>query len=199
MVDIIGMERQMKFQKNDKFDKYLITFGYFIVFMFLFLQAGKLYAEDNYSWHGHEVEIPHNYDQEAMTCLAKNIYFESANQSFAGRLAVAHVVMNRKDSDLFPNSVCDVIYQAKTFINWKGNEVPIRNQCQFSWYCDGKSDEPKDSKTWLKSLWIADLVLSGHYPDITEGSLWYHADFVNPYWSEQLELVTTIDNHLFYK
>ena len=188
----------MKF-KNDKFDKYLITFGYFIVFMVLFLQVGKIQGQDNYSWHGHEIVMSHNYDQDSMTCLAKNIYFESANQSFAGRLAVAHVVMNRKASELFPDEICGVVYQAKTMINWKGNEVPIKNQCQFSWYCDGKSDEPKDSKTWLNSLWIADLVLSSHYPDITEGSLWYHADFVSPYWSKQLELVTTIDNHLFYK
>ena len=117
----------------------------------------------------------------------------------AGKVAVANVVLNRQYSELFPNNVCDVIYQSKTRINWKGNEVPIRNQCQFSWYCDGKPDVPKDSDTWLTSVWIADLVLTGKYPDITEGSLWYHADFVEPYWSKQLEHVVTIDNHLFYK
>lgn len=206
MVVTIGTERQMKFQKSDKIDKGLLYLGWFIVFMWLFLWAGKVYGTDDvllgYSHDGipvYESELVYNIDQDSMECLAKNIYFESANQSFAGKLAVAHVVMNRKESDLFPMSVCDVVYQAKTKINWKGNVVPIRNQCQFSWYCDGKSDEPVDSKTWMKSLWIADLVLSGHYPDITEGSLWYHADFVSPYWSEQLELVTTIDNHLFYK
>tara|TARA_Y100000033_G_C2748151_1_gene112290 strand:+ start:536 stop:1123 length:588 start_codon:yes stop_codon:yes gene_type:complete len=195
----------MKFQ-NDKIDKAILNLGWFLLFMMLFLMAGKAYGTDDvllgYSHDGipvYESELVYNIDQDSMECLAKNIYFESANQSFAGKLAVAHVVMNRKESDLFPMTVCDVVYQAKTKINWKGNEVPIRNQCQFSWYCDGKSDEPVDSKTWMKSLWIADLVLSGHYPDITEGSLWYHADFVSPYWSEQLELVTTIDNHLFYK
>ncbi len=205
MVVTIGTERQMKFQ-NDKIDKAILNLGWFLLFMMLFLMAGKAYGTDDvllgYSHDGipvYESELVYNIDQDSMECLAKNIYFESANQSFAGKLAVAHVVMNRKESDLFPMTVCDVVYQAKTKINWKGNEVPIRNQCQFSWYCDGKSDEPVDSKTWMKSLWIADLVLSGHYPDITEGSLWYHADFVSPYWSEQLELVTTIDNHLFYK
>jgi len=205
MVVTIGTERQMKFQ-NDKIDKAILNLGWFLLFMMLFLMAGKAYGTDDvllgYSHDGipvYESELVYNIDHDSMECLAKNIYFESANQSFAGKLAVAHVVMNRKESDLFPKTVCDVVYQAKTKINWKGNEVPIRNQCQFSWYCDGKSDEPVDSKTWMKSLWIADLVLSGHYPDITEGSLWYHADFVSPYWSEQLELVTTIDNHLFYK
>ena len=132
-------------------------------------------------------------------CMAQNIYFEAANQSFAGKIAVAHVVINRTEDLQFPNEICDVIYQAKTKINWKGNEVPIRNQCQFSWYCDGLSDEPVDSVTWIKSLRIADLVLTGEYKDITEGALWYHADYIYPYWADELEEVTQIDNHRFYK
>jgi len=107
--------------------------------------------------------------------------------------------MNRFEDEQFPNSVCDVIYQAKTFINWKGKEMPIRNQCQFSWYCDGKSDQPTDSVTWLESIRVADLILRGDFEDITEGSLWYHADYVKPNWSNYLEEVVIIDNHIFYK
>lgn len=171
--------------KQDKIDKGILYFGWFIAFMILFLMVGKVYGSQEQT-----------YDRY---CMAQNIYFEAANQSFAGKLAVAHVVMNRVEDLQFPNEVCDVIYQAKTRVNWKGNEVPIRNQCQFSWYCDGKSDEPVDSKTWIKSLYIADLALTGQYPDITEGSLYYHADFIYPYWADELQHVVTIDNHLFYK
>lgn len=132
-------------------------------------------------------------------CLAQNIYFESANQPFAGRVAVANVAVNRSKDAQFPSTICDVVYQAKLRENWKGNMVPIRNKCQFSWYCDGKSDEPTDSTTWMESLHIADLVISGKMPDITSGSLWYHADFVSPYWAPYLTEVVTIDNHIFYK
>ena len=132
-------------------------------------------------------------------CMAQNIYFEAANQSFAGKIAVGHVVINRVEDLQFPNDICGVIYQAKTKVNWKGNVVPIRNQCQFSWYCDGLSDEPVDSVTWIKSLRIADLVLTGEYKDITEGALWYHADYIYTYWADELEKVTQIDNHRFYK
>jgi spore germination cell wall hydrolase CwlJ-like protein len=132
-------------------------------------------------------------------CLAQNIYFESANQPFAGRVAVANVAVNRTKDAQFPSTICDVVYQAKLRENWKGNMVPIRNKCQFSWYCDGKSDEPTDSTTWMESLHIADLVISGKMPDITSGSLWYHADFVSPYWAPYLTEVVTIDNHIFYK
>ena len=138
------------------------------------------------------------YD-ESRYCLAQNIYFESQNQAFAGQIAVSHVVINRVDDLQFPNTICGVVYQAKMRINWKGEEVPIRHKCQFSWFCDGKSDEPVDSITWLNSIRVADMVLSGEYPDITEGSLWYHNDKVNPYWASQLEHTVLIDNHLFYK
>lgn len=132
-------------------------------------------------------------------CLAQNIYFEAGNQSFAGKLAVGDVVMNRVNDSQFPNEVCEVIYQSEKFINWKGNEMPVRGRCQFSWYCDGKSDEPTDSITWLESIRIADLILNGEFLDITEGALWYHADYVYPHWAEYLEEVVVIDNHIFYK
>tara|TARA_X000001316_G_C919065_1_gene33173 strand:- start:655 stop:1170 length:516 start_codon:yes stop_codon:yes gene_type:complete len=169
-----------------KLDKILLGFGWTIVILYFILAAGKVYGSA-------EEETMDRY------CMAQNIYFESANQSFAGRLAVANVVMNRVDDLQFPNKVCDVIYQSKTRINWKGNEVPIRNKCQFSWYCDGLSDEPVDSATWIKSLYIADLVLTGVYKDITEGSLWYHANYIYPYWADELEYVTQIEDHIFYK
>lgn len=148
-----------------------------------------------------QVAASQNDDEysQARFCLAQNIYFESANQPFAGRVAVANVVLNRVEDLQFPNEVCDVVYQAKLRENWKGNMVPIRNQCQFSWYCDGKSDEPTDSVTWMQSLRIAHLVLEGEVPDLTEGALYYHADFVSPYWAPYLTKVVTIDNHIFYK
>ena len=131
-------------------------------------------------------------------CLAQNIYFEAGNQPLAGRIAVGQVTLNRKDDNQFPSSVCGVVYQAKMRANWRNEIVPIRNKCQFSWYCDGKSDVPTDSLTWTESLWLANRILDNYYPDITEGALWYHADMVTPYWSKQLNRTVTIDNHLFY-
>ena len=75
-------------------------------------------------------------------CLAQNIYFESANQSFAGRVAVANVVLNRVEDAQFPDTICGVVYQAEMEENWKGNLLPVLHRCQFSWYCDGKGDLP---------------------------------------------------------
>ena len=132
-------------------------------------------------------------------CLAKNIYFESANQPLVGRVAVANVTLNRVNDDQFPNDICSVVYQARLRTNWKDELVPIIGQCQFSWYCDGKSDRPTDSKTWVEAVKLAGQGISGFYPDLTEGALWYHADYISPNWSQYLERTVTIENHLFYR
>ena len=38
-------------------------------------------------------------------CLSRNIYFESRNQSVAGQIAVAQVVMNRVKDSRYPDTV----------------------------------------------------------------------------------------------
>ena len=141
-------------------------------------------------------------------CLAQNIYFEAGNQPLAGKLAVAQVVKNRVESPMFPDTICEVIYQAKEhYQSWYSGEIiPKRGMCQFSWYCDGKSDEPEDSKTWIASMQLAHRIIKGDKYDITiadfditEGALWYHADYVRPYWSAHLNQTVIINNHIFYK
>ena len=134
-------------------------------------------------------------------CLAQNIYFEAGNQPFSGKLAVANVTLNRVSDTQFPDTVCDVVYQTKKYKpSWRTGELsPERGQCQFSWFCDGRSDDPQDSVTWLESIRIADKVLNEDILDITDGALWYHADYVYPYWASHLERLVTIENHIFYK
>ena len=132
-------------------------------------------------------------------CLAQNIYFEAGNQPLAVKIAVAHVVLNRLEHKSYPNNVCGVVYQAKLRETWAGNMIPIRKQCQFSWYCDGKSDEPLDTKTWLEVLRIARDIQDGAWADITEGATHYHATRVNPYWADSLNETVVINEHIFYK
>ena len=143
----------------------------------------------------------HGYDENGdRFCLAQNIYFEAGNQPFAGKFAVANVTLNRVNDEQFPDTVCDVVYQAAAYkTSWKGTTIPKRGMCQFSWYCDGKSDEPKDSVTWIESIRIADMALESSNFDITGGALWYHANYVHPYWADHLTYVIQIEAHLFYK
>ena len=133
-------------------------------------------------------------------CLAQNIYFEAGNQPLAGKVAVAQVTMNRVEHDRFPNDICGVVYQTKAWrTSWTGKQVPQIGMCQFSWFCDGKSDKPKDSKTWAESLVIANDVLEDKYFDLTEGAMWYHADYIYPYWAQHLNQTIHLDAHIFYR
>ena len=47
--------------------------------------------------------------RQELTCLAQNIYFEARSEPLEGKLAVAHVVMNRVASRYFPDTVCGVV------------------------------------------------------------------------------------------
>ena len=142
--------------------------------------------------------IQENFDMQK-ECLARNIYFEAGNQPLAGQIAVALVTINRVKNSQFPDTICEVIYQAKLRKNTRGEDVPIIGQCQFSWFCDGKSDRPVDSDTWLEALGIAYNLFDVNVIDITEGALWYHADYTLPYWTAQLNQTVTIENHIFYR
>ena len=51
---------------------------------------------------------------EAVMCLALNAYWEARNQSQKGMIGVSQVVMNRVESDYFPNNVCEVVKQGHT-------------------------------------------------------------------------------------
>ena len=134
----------------------------------------------------------------SLYCMAQNVYFEAASESFIGQIAVAQVVMNRVQSDKFPNTPCDVIYEGPSYISDRGNILPIKHKCQFSWYCDGKPENIKDKKAWDLAVNVSMRVLLKTLPDITEGSLWYHSTSVNPYWAKTKTKVTQIDNHIFY-
>jgi hypothetical protein len=124
-----------------------------------------------------------------ITCLAQNIYFEARSESEQGQLAVGFVVMNRVAHKHYPNSICGVVKQ--------GGEKR-RYRCQFTWWCDGRSDTPINEKAWQRSLELARVIYRGHAEDPTDGALWYHADYVSPQWSASLVSGKKIGQHLFY-
>lgn len=132
-----------------------------------------------------ERKLPANYSEADKYCMAQNIYFESANQSALGKLAVGLVVMNRVKDTRYPDTICEV----------------VRQDSQFSWVNDNRSNVPKkDDAAWKESVRITEDVLNGRadflkFDEVTH----YHADYVNPYWSGSMEEVATIDQHIFYR
>ena len=126
----------------------------------------------------------------ALMCLAMNVYHEARSEPMIGQYAVAHVVVNRVQSTKYPNDVCAVVHQGFH----KG-----KHRCQFSWYCDGKSDKAREEIAWARSVLLANEILIGNVPDVTNGATHYHARYVKPYWSAQLDKTVTYGSHIFYE
>ena len=138
--------------------------------------------------------------ETAFICLALNTYHEAKNQSLVGQIATAQVVMNRVEDKRFPNTICEVVKQGPTRPSWEDpkKEYPIRHRCQFSWYCDGKSDMVRDFTSYEEIIELAIDVMVSRYEDNTNGSLFYHADYVEPAWAQHMAMTTKIDSHIFY-
>lgn len=130
-----------------------------------------------------------------MNCMALNIYHEARGENSAGMYAVADVVLNRVVDSRYPSTVCKVVKQSIT-----KNNKPVKNKCQFSWYCDGASDTPKNPEAWIKATEIAYLIIIEHkFRGITDGSTHYHTNQVNPRWNSEMQLVGRIGSHLFFR
>ena len=132
----------------------------------------------------------------ALVCLALNVYYEARNQPLQGQMAVAEVVMNRVVNNKFPDTICEVVKEGPTY-SWK-TDFPVRNRCQFSWYCDGKSDMPMEEDAWETALIVSEDILVNR-PMVLKGAIHYHAIDVNPKWAKTKTFITRIGDHLFYK
>ena len=129
-------------------------------------------------------------------CLAQNVYYEARGSNRADRIAVADVVLNRVIDTRYPNTICEVVHQGRK----NPNGTMKRNMCQFSWYCDGKSDWPTDMDAWVDAQQIAYMmIVHNDGRGLTEGATHYHANYVKPKWARDLQLVGRIGVHIFYR
>jgi len=124
-------------------------------------------------------------DAEARHCMALTLYWEARGEGRDGMLAVGWVVLNRVDDDRFPDTVCGVVYQ--------GGETP---PCQFSWWCDGRSDRPSSRGQWDVARSLADELLITRPPDRTHGALFFHSASIESPWRRTK--TARIGNHVFY-
>ena len=134
-------------------------------------------------------------------CMALNIYYETRSSNLADNYAVADVVLNRAEDTRYPNTICEVVKEGQKYTDGRMK----RNKCQFSWYCDGKSDVPRDRESWKRAQSVAwDIVKWETYRGITEGSTHYHTTYVNPRWNKSrkgwsITRVGRIGAHVYYR
>ncbi len=121
-------------------------------------------------------------------CLALAMYWEAKAEGAEGMIAVGAVVLNRVAHAEFPDSVCGVVTQ--------GGEKP---PCQFSWWCDGKSDNPTEAEAWATASELAPALLTELPHDPTMGGLFFHASNIAMPWRIKRERTVQIGRHIYYR
>lgn len=131
-------------------------------------------------------------------CLAQAVYHEARGEPESGQWAVASVILNRVESRAYPDTVCNVVFQ----------NAHLANRCQFSFACDGRSDEGGrgnviDRESWVKSNVIAQVAyrqfLDGErHEDGLTTAMHFHTTSVSPSWASAYAEVAAIGNHIFY-
>jgi len=127
-------------------------------------------------------------DAEQRRCLAQAIYYEARSEPRVGQLAVADVVLNRVATPVYPNTICEVVYQGSH----------RRTGCQFSFTCDGSMQARLNKRKWKASEDLAGAILAGLRVPISREATHYHANYVTPYWADKLTPTATIGTHKFY-
>ena len=124
-----------------------------------------------------------------LKCLSEALYFEARGEQIEGQIAVADVIINRKSSNRFPNTICSVVSEGSH----------KRHACQFSYNCDGKLELVYDKKTYRRIVKLSSMILNGAFSDVTNGATFFHASEVSPSWSKKFKRTRKIGRHIFYK
>lgn len=125
--------------------------------------------------------VPADMDEETR-CLAGAVYFESKGETLNGQLAVAKVVIARRDSGRFASSLCGVVYQPSQFSFVRGGRMPAI---------------PAASRDWQEAVAIAQIAMKDAWESPVEGALFFHARHVSPGW--RMQRLAAVDNHVFYR
>ena len=122
-------------------------------------------------------------------CLAEALYFEARGETVAGQFAVAEVILNRRDLQAYPGTVCGVVNQG----------TGQRFACQFSYTCDGRAERISEPAAFERAGKIARLMLDGAPRALTEGATHFHTTAVRPSWARRFPQTARIGSHLFYR
>ena len=146
-------------------------------------------GENDHEWMSRPLPA-YVFSDKEQKCLAEGIYFEARGESVKGQAAVAQVILNRVRNPTYPNSICGVVYQNRTW----------RNRCQFSFACDGIRDRIASRHHYEVANEVALAVSSGKVflPEVGS-STHYHATYVNPRWSRAMKKMQKIGLHIFYR
>jgi len=119
-----------------------------------------------------------------MMCLAQAVYFESRGEPLDGQLAVARVVINRAESNVFPDDYCSVVTQRAQFSFVRGGQIPEPN---------------RGSGAWTRAKAIARIAHREMWDSAVDDALYFHATSIRPRWAGRMTARATINRHVFYR
>ena len=127
--------------------------------------------------------VPYDSTWTEHDCLSHNIYFEARSEGELGMKLIAQVTLNRVRSNkkYHKNSICEV----------------VKTKNAFSWYSDGKSDIPQDTKSWALAKKIATRAMKGDYKNLTN-SLYFKVCSVDSSFFDKLRFKHRYKRHCFY-
>lgn len=125
---------------------------------------------------GDQLVLPETVTDEEKELMARLVHAEAKGESYEGKVAVATVVLNRVDSERFPDTIKEVIY-AKN---------------QFSPVADGSiNQEPSEEAMHAVNEAIA-LQEEG-----TDATFFYNPKLTDCKWIKALPVIEVIGNHTF--
>lgn len=147
-----------------------------------------------------------NNQLKELNCLTENVFYESRFEDNLGQIAVAHVTINRTKHDMYPNTICNVVWQSYQFswTIWKdtkfNEDFLIRRR-------DGNDIHAKPLNEFYRSAKSSVAAYFNIAPDPTKGAKYYYnPHIVNPVWarSKRLEPIKgfpngIIGNHRFLR
>ena len=115
-------------------------------------------------------------------CLALVVYTEARGEPLDGQLLVAEVVINRVQSERYPDTVCAVAFE----------------QHQFS----GLNTTPDLEEVFVDPAWQTSVDIAVEALQDTSfgsGATHFHNTKKTPYWARKMTLLGRYGGHIFYK
>ncbi len=123
--------------------------------------------------------------------FALNLYHEARTEGRKGMRAIGWVVLNRVEDEEYPDTILDVITHKRD----------SSSKCEWRWWCDGRSDKPKEAELWELARDVTGNMLSANPPeDVSKGALWFHqAHRDRPSWmGDDVVKTAKLGEHVFY-
>ena len=138
---------------------------------------------------GDVVELAAGADADAdgaidseLECMAKVVVHEAGNQPRAGKLAVAQLIVNRRDSGRFADTICGVVNQPGQFFRTSSYH-PRR-----------------DTATWASAVEVSREARRRESADVAPGAMFFRAAYAAPTgFFRTRTRVVTLGDHVFYR